>query len=86
MTDGLPREQAITALRELLLDPDEQLRVDAVLRLRDRLTSAQLESLLDEYIGYKRYFYNVATWIDRILYARGVVLAYYEEELKALTR
>jgi hypothetical protein len=85
VADTLPQDQAMTALLELLLDPDERLRVEAVLRLRDRMTSAELESLLDEYIGYGRYFYNVVTWIDRILYARGVVLAYYEEEFNALT-
>ncbi len=80
VVDGLPPEQAITELRELLLDPEEHLRFETVLRLRDRLTSAQLESLLNEYISQDTYFYNVATWIDRILYAKGVALAYYEEE------
>jgi hypothetical protein len=77
------KADAVPLLKGLLLDADEYLRTGAIVQLRGRLEPAELEDLLAEYTR-GRYFYNVVTWLDRMLYAPGILHSYYEEELRQL--
>jgi HEAT repeat protein len=54
---------------ELLHGSNDKNRVRALYYLSKRLQPEELEELLKDYIGKETYYYNVVTWLDRILYA-----------------
>ena len=56
-------------LRRLLDDENVAVRRSALRALVKRSTRADLESILDDYAGASRYFYNVTAGLDRALYA-----------------
>jgi hypothetical protein len=74
-------QAGIPVLEELLSNEDELLRVAAVSELVSRLGREQLVCLLDGYINRQSYYYNVATWLDRLLYAPEPLHSYYQAEI-----
>jgi HEAT repeat protein len=55
--------------RGLLNDEAASNRVQGIQYLSKRLTADELKQLLDEYPGKGTYYYDVVTWLDRLLYA-----------------
>jgi hypothetical protein len=69
--------------RNLLFNTKEQVRLDALAFLAHKLSREELESLLKEYPTIQNfYYYNVVSWLDRILYAPGNLSDDYAAELK----
>ncbi|MPZ17397.1 MAG: DUF4062 domain-containing protein [Luteitalea sp.] len=73
--------EVVRFLKELLSHDDEEARLTAVALLRMRLENAQLLELLRDYIGKGTYYYNVVTWLDRLLYAPEPMSGYYATKL-----
>jgi hypothetical protein len=44
----------------------------------------ELQQLLDDYIRTGTYYYNVVTWLDRILYSPSVIRQVYEKQLAGI--
>ncbi len=78
----LPNEDALPLLKELLLNEDGDFRAAAVWQLHQRLGREELSEVLRDYVENDRYFYNVATWLDRLVYAPSPLREYYETELR----
>jgi len=72
--------------RDLLRDGNEANRVRALYYFSTRLQIAELEGLLDEYIREKDYYYNVVTWLDRLLYAPSPLRDMFARDLEAKAR
>ena len=72
---------ALRFLHELMSHDDEEVRVVAVGLVRSRLDQAQLLEFLRAYIAKGTYYYNVVTWVDRLLYAPEPMSGYYASEL-----
>jgi HEAT repeat protein len=67
--------------RGLLNDGDESERILGVQYLSKRVSRAELEQLLDEYGGTDTYYYNVVTWLDRLLYAPSPLREMFARDL-----
>jgi HEAT repeat protein len=67
--------------RGLLNDESESKRAQAVRYLSKKLGTAELEELLNEYPGNETYYYNVVTWLDRILYAPSSLKEMFTRDL-----
>lgn len=76
LIDGLDDPDTIQLLEELLAHDQEDLRIAAVVQLRKLLDNQRLEEILRKYSGRGSYFYDVVTWLDRLLYAPGPILRY----------
>lgn len=50
-------------------DEDATFRIHALLGIFRKLQRSDLETTLESYIGSGTYFYDVVTWLDRLLYA-----------------
>jgi hypothetical protein len=46
--------------------------------------SSELEELLDSYISQGSYYYNIVTWLDRLLYSKGQYHTYYKSTLSSM--
>jgi hypothetical protein len=58
-----------------------EVRIVAIAQLKKRVSREHLEQLLSTYLARETYFYNVVTWLDRLIYAPDPVLPYYEQQL-----
>jgi hypothetical protein len=77
--DGLFLNEAY----DLLFNAKEQIRLDTLAFLASTLSRVNLESLLDEYPNTQNfYYYNVVSWLDRLLYAPSDVRDVYAAKLK----
>jgi hypothetical protein len=61
-------EESVTFLKQLLAHDDQDLRVAAVGQLCKMFGSERLAEILEEYIKSGWNFYNVVTWLDRMIY------------------
>ena len=57
------------AFEELLEDEEDTNRVRALCYFYSRLQRNELETMLEGYIRKDTYYYNVVTWLDRVLYS-----------------
>ncbi len=57
------------ALKTFLYDKDQAFRISSLCGLVRRLDQGQLEDALNEYMQATTYFYDVVTWLDRLLYS-----------------
>ena len=55
--------------REFLQDADADFRLPSLLWLSRRLERSGLEATLTSYQGNETYYYDVVTWLDRLVYA-----------------
>jgi hypothetical protein len=78
----IANQGALPLLEELLLDEDGDLRIAALQQLERRLSRDELAERLRSYVENDRYFYNVATWLDRLIYAPAPLSDYYRTALK----
>lgn len=77
--DGLLLDEAYN----LLFNVKEQIRLDTLAFLTHKLSRENFESLLDEYPNTQNfYYYNVVSWLDRLLYAPGNLRDVYTAKLK----
>ncbi|MGO9094598.1 MAG: DUF4062 domain-containing protein [Bryobacteraceae bacterium] len=81
LTEGLGDGDALPFLEELLAHEDEETRLGAIGQVIKRLNHERLANLLCEYTERGGYFYNVAVWLDRVLYAPPPIGDYYAAEL-----
>lgn len=65
----------------LLNDESEILREVAIAYLASRLSGNELEVLLQEYGQSSSYYYNVVTWLDRLLYAPADLRGLFRRQL-----
>jgi HEAT repeat protein len=80
LTDsGLDRVQPVIV--PLLESEDATIRVTVLSFLVDRKEQGDLQQFLDEYLGRGYYYYNVVTWLDRVLYAPMPLRAMYRKQL-----
>ena len=56
-------------LKEFLHDSDAEFRLSSLLWLSKRLARNELEAALASYLSNETYYYDVVTWLDRLLYA-----------------
>lgn len=67
----------------LLFSAKEQVRLDTLAYLAHECSRENLETLLDEYPNTQNfYYYNVVSWLDRLLYAPEDLCDVYAAELK----
>ncbi len=83
LVPSLSDQDALPLLQELLSHESANVRIVAVGQLRARRDDVQLVDLLRKYTDFGTYFYNVVTWLDRLIYAPRPILKYYETELKS---
>jgi len=76
---ALGEQEALPLLEELLSHDDQDLRIAAPGQICKRVKNEQLEDLLRRYINLA-YFYNVVTWLDRLIYAPAPIANYYKTE------
>lgn len=77
----LSEEDAIPLLEDALADQDDDIRVSAVVQVRDRIGPSRLLEVLERYMQRATYFYNVVAWVDRLVYAPAPMSSFYEAEL-----
>jgi hypothetical protein len=81
LVEHIDDAEALLFLEGLLSHEGEDLRIAAVGQIRKKVDHERLADLLHKYTGLERYFYNVVTWFDRLLYAPAPISMYYEAEL-----
>jgi hypothetical protein len=79
----LSDSEAVPLLEALLSDADEEIRLEVVAQLYHRIDRQTLENVLSRYVTRDTYYYNVVTWLDRLIYAAPPLLKRFEEELEA---
>jgi hypothetical protein len=79
----LSDEELLPFLEKQLSDAAEEIRVAAVAHLQRRFSQKAMEQILDRYLAQETYYYNVATWLDRVIYAPPALLSRFREELEA---
>ena len=77
---------AQTILEELLCGENSVNRIRALYCLSKRLQSVELVTLLKEYIGQETYYYNVVTWLDRLLYSPPTLREMFVRDLEQKAR
>ena len=75
-----------TFFRAQLLDESTDNRMRGIYYLWRKLSPPELERLLGDYPGDGTYYYDVVTWLDRLLYAPGVLKDMFARELEGLAR
>ncbi|MBO0936398.1 DUF4062 domain-containing protein [Fibrella sp. HMF5335] len=78
---NLPREAVVN----LLYNSEDSVRQSALYYVSQRYTPQEQEQILDQYPqspGFNFYYYNVITWLDRLLYAPQPIKQYYSQALK----
>lgn len=78
---SVSNNDVLPILEEMLSDASEKIRLASVSALRSRLDHAGMEQLLARYVSAETYYYNVVTWLDRLIYAAPQVRKKLEEEL-----
>ena len=68
--------------RSSLNDESESNRLRGVYYNSTKLNHGELETLLSEYLENARYYYNVVTWLDRILYSPPTLREMFIRELE----
>jgi hypothetical protein len=46
------------------------------------MTAKEVEQFLKEYLGRETYYYNIVTWLDRLLYSPMPLRDMFTQELK----
>ena len=67
--------------RSLLHSENEDERLSAVRYLSGKMAERELESLLDDYLKLEVYYYDVVTWLDRVLCAPSLLKDMYTGQL-----
>jgi|GEM_PF-1469378 len=80
----LPVKYQIHLSKRLLLNKNDNLRSISLSILISKCHRNELEKTLDKYILNESYYYNVVTWIDRCLYAKGRYGKYFKNEIMSL--
>ena len=76
------RSQEVVDFFETLMDsPNDKERVRAIYYLSQTRTSAELENVLDANLQKEKYYYNVVTWLDRLLYSPEPLKNFVAREL-----
>ncbi len=70
-------------IKEYLYHSDSTIRIKSVAILKSTLTNGKLESILNEYQGSKNSYYDVVTWLDRLVYTKGKILKLYCQDLES---
>jgi hypothetical protein len=79
----LYQPDAIDAVRGLLNHQSEAVRVAAVRQLDILMSPAQLDEVLVDYMSQGTYFYNVVSWLDRLLFAPEPLRQRFRDQLAA---
>ena len=67
---------------ELLDGKDDARRVRALYYFFSHLQREELETMLEEYLSKDIYYYNVVTWLDRVLYSPSPLREVFVKELQ----
>lgn len=67
---------------ELVNSQDDGNRVRALYYLSSRMNATEIEQFLNEYLTKQSYFYNVVTWLDRLLYSPLILRGIFVKELE----
>lgn len=70
------RSAGIAKAKELLDSSFQSVRDAALLQLGTRLSPSDIEPILNDYLQQPHYFYNVVCWLDRLVYAGSLRMAY----------
>jgi hypothetical protein len=76
-----PSVEGTQYCRELLEEQGDGNRVLSIYYLSQTLSMDELEKLLENYLARDSYFYNVVTWLDRLLYAPPPLREMFATEL-----
>lgn len=77
------KEIVIRAAEKMLDDDLEEKRLIGTAILVETLNNSEMEVTLDQYTAKDRYYYDVVTWFDRVLYAPGRYGDVYKSTLLA---
>jgi hypothetical protein len=83
---GQDSTEAKVYFRRLLDDDSETKRLQGLQYLSKRMDREELTAILEGYPGEKKYFYNVVTWLDRLLYAPPALLEMFVRDLDKSVR
>lgn len=72
--------------RGLMGDENDTNRARGVYYLSQRLSASEMEATLVEYLTGPTYYYDVVTWIDRLLYAPSPLKEMFARELEQKAR
>ena len=77
----IDRSDKTAIAKEMLRSRNEAVRIRGVTALLHTFLDNDLRQLLQEYLSLDTYYYDVVTWLDRIIYAPGPFRARYRGEL-----
>ena len=75
--------QVADTLEPLLLSDNEDIRTMALSYLAKQRSRAQLRRLIQKYLKNETYYYNVVTWLDRVLYAPQLLRTMFLDKLES---
>lgn len=67
--------------KTLLNHEQDRIRLKGLSVLVKSKSSKDIEKLLSDYLSNGTYYYNVISWIDKLLYSKGIYQDYYREAL-----
>jgi hypothetical protein len=67
--------------KTLLNHEQDRIRLKGLSILVKNKSSKDIEKLLSDYLSKGTYYYNVISWIDKLLYSKGIYQDYYRKAL-----
>jgi hypothetical protein len=81
---SLPEHQIVELATNLLSNDNQKVRILGIAALTVSLSPEELEAQLDSQLSKATYFYDVITWLDRMLYAPEPFRGPYRSQLISL--
>ena len=73
--------EKVKIAKELLNHNIDSLRIAGIIIIIKKCSSEEIKKILSEYIKQNTYYYDVVTWFDRYLFAKGKLRDFYKRRL-----
>lgn len=81
-----PIEETANLLEPLLFHKNEDIRIKALTFIGTKQPAQKLKELLDRYLSKGTYYYNVVSWLDRVLHSPSSLKAVFSNQLEEKRR
>jgi len=78
----LPKKSEI--VKSLLKNKNGDNRMKGLSIYLKNQTLKEIESFLSEYIAQETYYYNIISWVDKLLYSKGIFRKYYKKRISEM--
>lgn len=75
----LPNKSEIA--KSLLKSKNDDNRMKGLSIYLKNQTLKEIESFLSEYLAQETYYYNIISWVDKLLYSKGIFRKYYKNRI-----